>query len=122
MPITKRPCANCPFRNDGKGIALSRKRMAGIVEDLMSDDSQTFVCHKTLDSERMTCAGALGLMSKLGHLPLIARLGISVGVITAADIEASALMTIEPEVSGFSVNRKEAPSPNKQSRTKPWFA
>lgn len=53
MPITKRPCANCPFRCDGAGVELSPGRLEGIVSDLLADDQQTFVCHKTLDKERM---------------------------------------------------------------------
>ena len=57
MPITKRPCANCPFRCDGAGIPLQPGRVEGIVSGLLADDQQTFVCHKTLDKERMTCAG-----------------------------------------------------------------
>lgn len=96
MPITKRPCANCPFRCDGAGIELSPGRLAGIVSDLLADDTQTFVCHKTLDKERMTCAGAVGLMSKLGQLPVIARLGLACGVITNSDIVASAAMVVDP--------------------------
>ena len=52
--------------------------------------------HKTLRSERMTCAGAVGVMSKLGRLPLIARLGLVMGLITKQDIEASAAMVIDP--------------------------
>jgi len=96
MPITKRPCSNCPFRCDGAGIELSPGRIEGIVSDLLKDDQQTFVCHKTLDKDRRTCGGAVALMSKLGRLPVIARLGLAYGVITAADVEASAAMVIEP--------------------------
>lgn len=96
MPITKRPCANCPFRCDGAGVELSPGRLEGIVSDLLADDQQTFVCHKTLNKERMTCAGAVGIMSKLGRLPVIARLGLAYGVITKDDIVASAAMVIEP--------------------------
>lgn len=96
MPITKRPCANCPFRCDGAGISLRPGRVEGIVSDLLADDQQTFVCHKTLDKERMTCAGAVAVMSKLGRLPVIARLGLAYGIITSDDIEASAAMVIEP--------------------------
>lgn len=101
MSITKRPCANCPFRCDGAGIELMPGRLEGIVSDLLADDQQTFVCHKTLDKERMTCAGAIGLMSKLGRLPVIARLGLVCGVITKDDIEASAALVIDP--SGLSL-------------------
>lgn len=96
MPITKRPCANCPFRNDGAAIDLRPGRVEGIVSDLLEDDQRTFVCHKTLDKERKTCAGAVGIMHKLGRLPVIARLGLVYDVITMKDIEASAAMVIEP--------------------------
>lgn len=96
MSITKRPCANCPFRKDGAGIELRPGRLERIVADLKADDSQTFVCHKTLYKERMTCAGAVGVMSKVGRLPVIARLGLAVGIITKEDIVASAGMVIDP--------------------------
>lgn len=96
MPITKRPCANCPFRNDGEGIPLNTGRLESIVEDLLESDITTFVCHKTLQGEKMTCAGAVGLMSKMKRLPVIARLGLACGVITEDDIAASAAMVISP--------------------------
>lgn len=96
MPITKRPCANCPFRCDDANITLAPGRLEGIVADLLHDDKATFVCHKTLDSGRMTCAGAVAIMSKLGRLPVIARMGLVFGVITEADIKASEAMVIEP--------------------------
>lgn len=57
--------------------------------------------HRTLDTGRMTCAGAVAMMSKLGRLPVIARLGLACGVITKDDIAASAAMVIEP--SGLSL-------------------
>lgn len=101
MPITKRPCSNCPFRNDGAGVELREGRLQNIVKGLLADDTRTFVCHKTLDSERMTCAGAVGVLSKAGRLPVIARLGLVYGVITQNDIEASAVMVIDPQSLGI---------------------
>lgn len=96
MPITKRPCANCPFRCDGEGIELKAGRLESIVSGLLKDDHQTFVCHKTLDKERMTCAGAVAVLSKLDRMPVIARVGLIAGVITKADIDASEAMVIDP--------------------------
>lgn len=61
------------------------------------------VCHKTLDKQRMTCAGAVGLMSKIGRLPLVARLGLVHGVISEADINESAAMVIDPSALSLSV-------------------
>lgn len=100
MPITKRPCSNCPFRSDGAGIELRPGRLESIVSNLLADDTQTFVCHKTLDTERKTCAGAVAVMSKLGRLPVIARLGLAYGVLSEEDIEKSAEMVIAPELHG----------------------
>ena len=115
MPIKKRPCANCPFRKDGAGVELMAGRVEGIISGLLADDHQTFVCHKTLRSERMTCAGAVGVMSKLGRLPLIARLGLVMGLITKQDIEASAAMVIDPpDVQCMSR------APRRQSRRSPF--
>lgn len=98
MPIAKRPCANCPFRSDGNGVELQPGRLEEIVTGLLSDDSATFICHKTLDSDRTrkTCAGALAVMSKLDRLPVIGRLALITGVIKQSDIEASAALVIDP--------------------------
>lgn len=93
---TKRPCANCPFRADGQGIELRPGRVEGIVQGLLRDDMSTFVCHKTLDTERQTCAGAVGVLYKLGRLPVITRLALATGVIQQSDVEASARMVIDP--------------------------
>lgn len=44
----------------------------------------------------MTCAGSLGVIAKIGRMPVIARLGLALGVITTADIEASVAMVVDP--------------------------
>ena len=64
MPITKRPCSNCPFRCDDDAIELRPGRLEGIIAGLLRNDMSTFVCHKTLDTQRMTCAGAVAVMAK----------------------------------------------------------
>lgn len=51
---------------------------------------------KAMPITKRPCAGAVGLMSKLWRLPVIARLGLAYGVITEDDIAASAAMVIEP--------------------------
>lgn len=96
MPITKRPCSNCPFRCDDAAIELHPGRIEGIIQGLLRDDTKTFICHKTLNTDRMTCAGAVAVMAKLGRLPLIARLGLVHEVITRADIETSKQLVIDP--------------------------
>ena len=101
MPITKRPCANCPFRCDGAGIPLQPGRVEGIVSGLLADDQQTFVCHKTIGPSQMTCAGAVAVLSKIGRLPVIARLALALREISTADIEASSAMVIDPTELGL---------------------
>lgn len=96
MAHTKRPCANCPFRADGQGIDLRPGRIEGIIDGLLRNDKATFVCHKTLDAERQTCAGAVGVLHKLGRLPVITRTALAVGMLAPSDIEASARMVIDP--------------------------
>ena len=102
LPITKRPCSNCPFRSDGAAIELASGRLESIASDLLADDHSTFVCHKTIDKTRMTCAGAVGFLSKAGQLPVIARLAMVMGIIAPEDIAASAAMVIEPHFLGLS--------------------
>lgn len=96
MPICKRPCSNCPFRLDGAGIELQAGRLESIVSRMLADDLQTFVCHKSLGKERVSCAGAIAVMAKVGRLPVIARLGLLAGVITEDDIAASSAMVVDP--------------------------
>ncbi len=110
MPITKRPCSNCPFRHDESAIQLQPGRIEGIVEGLLRDDLQTFVCHKTLDTDRMSCAGAIAVMHKLGRLPVIARLGLVTGVLSVEDLAVCAAMVIDPgslALSGASVEERD---------------
>lgn len=44
----RKPCANCPFRNDDKAIALQPGRREEILEGLLSGAHETFSCHKTV--------------------------------------------------------------------------
>lgn len=46
----KRPCANCPFRKVG-GVDLRDGRLDAIITGLIKDDTQSFLCHKTLNTE-----------------------------------------------------------------------
>lgn len=73
----KKPCENCPFRNDRPGF-LNKARAREIVESITDQDG-TFSCHKhnkfadddsedaieTKDSQH--CAGALIFLEKLGR-------------------------------------------------------
>lgn len=71
VPFMRKPCGNCPFRKDSKGLKhLGRKRAEGIAIQSQEDG---FVCHKTvdysieqgqMDSGRKQCAGSLILAKK----------------------------------------------------------
>lgn len=55
----KKPCINCPFRNDGKGVKLHLNRSTAIAESLLDD--KDFPCHKGIglhNSKRTRCIGA----------------------------------------------------------------
>jgi hypothetical protein len=96
----KKPCKNCPFRA-GVDLHLQPGRLEGIIETL-KDDMQAFQCHKTTHSKHggewddegvyqpsgneSVCMGALAYMHREGYLPVIARLAISRGAISVADI------------------------------------
>lgn len=46
LPNIKKPCKNCPFRKDSLKGWLGEERITEILE------SDSFVCHKTVDYER----------------------------------------------------------------------
>ena len=78
----RRPCGQCPFRNDRPGF-LNAGRVGEITHAILKDN-KTFSCHKTLDGEwaedqdesaeahyhpgpeEQMCAGALVLIEKTG--------------------------------------------------------
>lgn len=72
----KKPCSNCPFRNDDKGIRLTEDRAQEISYGITHQQG-TFACHKTtvsdedggLLSERDSehCAGALIMLEKMNQ-------------------------------------------------------
>lgn len=90
----KKPCKNCPFRREG-GIELRPGRLEQIVKNLLENDHDSFVCHKTVDysnEERwdengryeMTqresmCAGAAALLMKRGRPTVGMRLAFLTG-------------------------------------------
>jgi hypothetical protein len=92
----KRPCANCPFQREG-AIELRPGRVQGILENLLEDDRNCFVCHKTVGSkDPSACMGALSVQWKAGRIPITARLALSLGMITIADLEKSGEVSLTP--------------------------
>lgn len=80
----RKPCENCPFRKVG-AIELRPGRLAGIIDNLLVDDMSPFLCHKTLDTSRCYCAGALIYLHK-ARMPNVAmRLGQALGMFNPDD-------------------------------------
>lgn len=96
----KKPCADCPFLKEG-GIELAPGRLESIVDDLVSGESTSFMCHKTVhhpttggewisddgneetyvpSNNEQQCAGSLILLEKMGHrtqlMQVMHRLGM----------------------------------------------
>lgn len=85
----KKPCRDCPFKNDRSFIGLSADRKQEIVDSIVKDIAP-FTCHKTIlhddDGEGYAtdntehCAGAAILLEKNArpgaYLQVAARLGV----------------------------------------------
>ena len=62
----RRPCKHCPFRTDI--VPFLTQDRAEEIFTAITDQQQTFQCHKTLDLPRQKqehCAGAMILLEKL---------------------------------------------------------
>ena len=108
----KKPCANCPFLDDGAAIALSEGRLEGIVSDLLADDWATFHCHKTVHTVKgghwddegdyhpsgneSMCAGAMAYLHKVGQYSVPMRLALMQGILKTEELDQAAEMIIEP--------------------------
>ncbi|WP_339118998.1 hypothetical protein [Halomonas sp. BMC6] len=108
----KKPCANCPFRNDDQAIELAPGRLEDIASEITSGDGKAFFCHKTLSGERddeyeeegyypgekdAVCAGALAFQIKHGRIPIVARFAFMTGEAKVEDYEALFDRIISPE-------------------------
>lgn len=70
VPYLSKPCNQCPFRKDNKGIKFLGENKAN--EILKQNKTIGFICHKTASTEidnnpsekRRQCAGALILAKK----------------------------------------------------------
>ncbi|MET4144300.1 hypothetical protein [Arthrobacter sp. UYCo732] len=100
----KRPCGNCPFRNDRQPF-LSRDRAQDIADSLEADAS--FHCHQTLSYEsedgsaELTatskhCAGAMITMEREGKANQMMRIGGRMGLYNRdeLDMDASVFPTL----------------------------
>lgn len=117
----KVPCANCPFRKDGKGIRLVPGRIEGIIEGLLSGEHMTFHCHHTVhradgrnfdDDGNFTpndicqCPGAAAVARKFGRDTVLVQVASRLGVIPATHYDEALPLTIEP--SELNIDREKA--------------
>lgn len=106
----KKPCADCPFRNDGAAIELMPGRKEEILAGLLTGASQSFACHKTVhrddgrnfDDEGnyapvsvSQCPGAAAVARKLGRDTVMAQIAIRLGVIASDHFDKALSLTID---------------------------
>lgn len=114
----KRPCTNCPFRNDDRAIELNEGRKDEIMLSILKGDNPSFSCHKTIYSdsynvidkspprEPSVCPGAAAVARKFGRDMVIIQVATRMGVITDSFLDDALERTISPE--DLSVNPKDA--------------
>jgi hypothetical protein len=112
-----RACANCPFKTEG-AIQLSPGRLEQIASDLIKNDTQPFLCHKTVygpksdgsvvehddgttsykpGSRDSVCAGSMAFLLKAGTPNVAMRMGAAMGMLKYSDILAHADEIIDPQ-------------------------
>lgn len=98
----KKPCANCPFLNEG-AIELREGRLDGIKADLLNNSFASFLCHKTTyatggetsecgdhyhtSGKESHCAGATAFLLANGMSNVLMRLAFSDGLIKPSDFD-----------------------------------
>lgn len=111
-----RQYGNCPFRKVG-AIDLRPGRVAGIVRDLIADDTTSFFCHKTVYAKgnagevivdedgnesvipgpkSSVCAGSMVCLLKTGEPSVAMRMGAALGLLRYRDLEAFGDEIIDP--------------------------
>lgn len=89
----EKACNNCPFMDDGKAIHLEKGRVDAIKETLLSSDSGSFNCHKTVynldenmeasePQELKMCYGAYKFLRENGRANMQMRLAYALGIDT----------------------------------------
>lgn len=117
----KKPCSECPFRKDGKGVRLQDGRKEDILEGLLSGRDSSFPCHKTVyrkgadnfDEEGeyrprdvSVCPGAMAVARKLGRDPQMIQIAERLGWIELDHLDQAMKETLDP--SDLKIDRKKA--------------
>lgn len=98
--LIKKPCSNCPFRNDHKAIKLDEGRREHIIESLLLGAEQSFPCHKTVyhkNTEKLNslCPGAAAVARKAGRDTVLIQVATRLGLIPTTFLDDSAPLTID---------------------------
>lgn len=116
-----RPCADCPFRNDGSAISLNPGRKEEIVEGLLSGEHTAFHCHKSVyrsdgrnfdenedyhPTDVCQCPGAVAVARKFGRDPVIVQVATRLGVIPSDHYDEAKDLTLDP--ADLKLDRKKA--------------
>ncbi len=116
----KKPCANCPFRNDKHAIELDPGRKEGIIADLLTGQSSSFPCHKSVfradgrnhddegnynPTDVTVCPGAAAVARKFGRDPQIVQIGYRLGFIKENHYDEALSETLEP--SDFDIDLRD---------------
>ena len=112
----KKPCKNCPFLKVG-AIELRRGRVDAIARGLIEDDTNPFLCHKTVYSKKSdgvtvehedgsttyqpgkkdsVCAGSMVFLLKARSPNVAMRMGAAFGMIDFKELEAQVGDIIDP--------------------------
>lgn len=120
----KKPCEDCPFRNDDKAVELSPGRREEIMEGLLSGQDSAFHCHKTVyragasnfneegeykPKDVAMCAGAMALAKKLGRDPQMVQIAERLGWIKEGHYDEAASEVIDP--SDLNIDRRKVHLP-----------
>jgi len=112
----KRPCSNCPFRDDDSAIELNEGRKEEIILSILRGENPSFSCHKTVyrnntDSGRenvktSVCPGAAAVARKFGRDMVIIQVATRMRVIEDTFLDDALKRTIGP--SDLVINKKDA--------------
>lgn len=91
-----KPCDNCPFRNNGKGVKLNRSRITELAQRV-GVEGRGFICHKTANYEdeprkqEQHCAGALAFTRNVGDetAQIVLRIRLDSNETKLANVEAN---------------------------------
>lgn len=117
----KKPCADCPFRKDKQAIDLAPGRKEEIIEALLSGDTSTFHCHKTVhrsDGRNYNeegsyqpvdvshCPGAAAVARKCGRDTVMVQVASRLGAIAEDHFDEALELTLDPDE--MDIDRRKA--------------